>query len=57
MPVTRPAYGRKLQPFVTAPDANSKKAKAKAAAAVAEKVALDGAVAAAVVITSTIAAS
>ncbi len=54
MPVTRPAYGRKLQPFVTAPDARSKKAKAKAAAAVGERVALDGAVAAAVMLTSTI---
>jgi hypothetical protein len=53
MPVTRPAYGRKPGPFVTAPDTNSKKAKAKAAAAVAEKAALDGAVTA-VILASTI---
>jgi hypothetical protein len=46
MPVTRPAYGRKPGPFVTAPDSRSKKAAAKAQADLAQKVALDGAVAA-----------
>ena len=48
MPVTRPAYGRKLQPFVTPPDTTSKKAKAAA-----KKAAMDSIVAT-VLMTSTI---
>jgi hypothetical protein len=51
MPVPRPAYGRKPGPFVTAPDSRSKKAAAKAQADLAQKVALDAAVAAAVLTT------
>ncbi len=52
MPVPRPAYGRKPGPFVTAPDSRSKKAAAKAKADLAQKTALDAAVA--VMITTTI---
>ena len=48
MPVPRPAYGRKPGPFVTPPDSRSKKAAAKAQADLAQKTALDGAVAAAI---------
>jgi hypothetical protein len=39
MPVTRPAYGRKPGPFVTAPDTRSKEAAAKAEADRARKIA------------------
>jgi hypothetical protein len=49
MPVTRPAYGRKPGPFVTAPDFNAKKATDKAKA---EKAARDAAVAITVITTS-----
>ena len=48
MPVTRPAYGRKPQPSVTAPDKRSQKAAAKAAR---DKAARDAALA--VILTTT----
>ena len=56
MPVTRPAYGRKPGPFVTAPDTSSKKAAAKVTADLAQRAVRDGAVAT-VILTSTIASS
>ena len=55
MPVTKPAYGRKPGPFVTAPDTRSKKAEAKVTAELAQRAVRDGAVAT-VILTSTTAA-